>query len=263
MKLYVEEYGPAGAETIVFLHGGGLSGRMWQPQVERLAEYHCIVPDLPEQGHSAHVAPFSLDDATERVADVIAERATGGRAHIVGLSLGGAVALTVLRRTPQHVAGVVVSGTTSGFGRTLGAISKGSAGLYRWFREDALVDLSIRQFGIPEEHRDMFREDLIHGMRPDFIRNYTDALMGMSLPTRTKAPLLAAVGGRETWAAKRGARKLVAAVSGARGVLVPGVGHVWNLERPKLFADMVRASVEQASLPEGLLPFGQPHRGEF
>lgn len=255
MNLHVEEYGPAGAESIVFLHGGGLSGRMWQPQWERLAEYHCLVPDLPEQGRSARVAPFSLEDASDRVADVIAERARGGRAHIVGLSLGGAVALTVLRRTPQLVKGVVVSGTAAGFGRTLGAISKASAGLYRLFREDTLVNLSIRQFGIPEEHRDMFREDLIHGMRPDFIRNYTDALMGMSLPTKTETPLLVAVGGRETWAAKRAARKLVAEIPGARGVLVPRVGHVWNLERADLFADMVRATVEQAPLPEGLHPF--------
>lgn len=255
MQLYVEEHGSVGAGSIVFLHGGGLSGRMWQPQWERLSDYHCIVPDLPEQGRSTHVAPFSLDDVAERVAELIAQRAVGGRAHIVGLSLGGAVALHVLRRTPELVDRVVVSGTAAGFGPVLGAISKASAGMYRLFRKDTLVELSIRQFGIPAAHRDMFREDLIHGMMPNFVRNYTDALMGMTLPMETDVPLLVVVGGRETWAAKRAARQLVAEISGARGALAPGVGHVWNLEQPDLFAEMVRSWVEQMPLPTALQPF--------
>jgi len=52
MSLYVREAGPAGAPTIIFLHGGGLSSAMWQPQLERLHYYHCLAPDLPEQGKS-------------------------------------------------------------------------------------------------------------------------------------------------------------------------------------------------------------------
>ena len=74
MQLYVEETGPQDAPGIVFLHGGGLSGRMLQPQVEELSDYHCIVPDLPEQGRNADIAPFSLDDSAWRVADLIRRR---------------------------------------------------------------------------------------------------------------------------------------------------------------------------------------------
>ena len=51
--LYVHEAGDSGAPPIVFLHGGGLSGRMWQPQLATLTDFHCLAPDLPEHGRVA------------------------------------------------------------------------------------------------------------------------------------------------------------------------------------------------------------------
>ena len=104
MSLSVREAGPVAAPAVLFLHGLGLSGAMWQPQFERLADfYHCLAPDLPECGNSAAIGPFTLKDAAGRVASVIRERVPGGCAHVVGLSLGGAVALQMLRDEPQVV----------------------------------------------------------------------------------------------------------------------------------------------------------------
>ena len=39
MSLYVHQAGRADAASIVFLHGLGLSGAMWQPQFQRLPDY--------------------------------------------------------------------------------------------------------------------------------------------------------------------------------------------------------------------------------
>lgn len=88
MSLYVAESGPVTAPTIVFLHGGGTRGWSWQPQVERLPEYHCVVPDLPEHGRSRHSGPFTMAHAAALVAEVIRSCAHGGHAHVVGLSVG-------------------------------------------------------------------------------------------------------------------------------------------------------------------------------
>ncbi len=52
MSLYIHEAGAPDAPTVVFLHGLGLSGAMWQPQMERLMDFHCLAPDLPEHGKS-------------------------------------------------------------------------------------------------------------------------------------------------------------------------------------------------------------------
>lgn len=91
MSLYVQEFGPTGAPTVVFLHGGGVAGWMWQPQIEQLNDFHCLVPDLPEQGQSVDEKPFTIQDSAERIAELIQLRAHNGKSHVVGLSQGAQI----------------------------------------------------------------------------------------------------------------------------------------------------------------------------
>lgn len=99
--------------TIVFLHGTRLAGSSWAAQVASLSdEFHCLSPDLPGHG-SARAVPFTVDTAAERVAALIAREARGGRAILVGLSLGGYVATTVAAAWPERVTGLALSGTTA------------------------------------------------------------------------------------------------------------------------------------------------------
>jgi pimeloyl-ACP methyl ester carboxylesterase len=87
---------------------------MCQPQFERLADdYHCLAPDLPECENSAASDPFTLKDASRRVADVIRERIPGRSAHLVGLSISGAIALQMLCDEPQVLDHLLVSGTAT------------------------------------------------------------------------------------------------------------------------------------------------------
>ena len=88
MSLFIRESGPVSAPTIVFLHGGGVSGWSWQPQIEAFPDYDLLVPDLPEHGRSLAEAPFTIPDAAVRIADLIRDRGHDGRAHVIGLSLG-------------------------------------------------------------------------------------------------------------------------------------------------------------------------------
>lgn len=99
--------------TIVFLHGTRLTGASWAPQLAELGEeFHCLAPDLPGHGSAAD-EPFSLAGAADRVADLIATRAHGGRAIVVGLSLGGYVAMDLAASHPDRVRGLVISGATA------------------------------------------------------------------------------------------------------------------------------------------------------
>src|SRR3954470_9081858 len=99
--------------TIVFLHGTRLTGASWAAQVEDLDdEFHCLAPDLPGHGTAETVA-FTVPAAAERVANLIASEAHGGRALLVGLSLGGYVATAVAAGWPDRVAGLAISGTTA------------------------------------------------------------------------------------------------------------------------------------------------------
>ncbi len=248
--LYIERLGQPDKPAIIFLHGGGLSSRQWGPQMQKLAsDFFCLAPDLPEQGRSAAVQPFTLSGAAEQVIELIQE-IPSQRAHLVGLSLGGAVALEVARVAPERVDHLLVSGTSAGLSGWLGKITIWSAGLYRWFSQEQLLRLAYRQFNIPPQYQADLREDLLKGFDPAFTRHFTEALMQLQLPARANA--LVCVGERETTVARGDARKLVQRIAGARGVVVPKVGHVWNLEAHDLFTEIVRAFVRDQPLPDGL-----------
>jgi pimeloyl-ACP methyl ester carboxylesterase len=99
--------------TIVFLHGTRLTGASWAAQIAALDDsFHCLAPDLPGHG-SADTTRFTLDRAADDVVDLIAREAHDGRAIVVGLSLGGYVAMAAAARAPARVAGLVLSGATA------------------------------------------------------------------------------------------------------------------------------------------------------
>ncbi len=100
--------GLVNAHPIVFLHGMRVTRRMWQPQVESLAsEFRIICEDLPGHG-SRRGEPFHVEQAVQELASVV-DRAAGGRALIVGLSLGGYIAMEFGAAYPQKAAGLVIA----------------------------------------------------------------------------------------------------------------------------------------------------------
>lgn len=109
--LFPRSYDVSGAEndrSIVFLHGMRLTRHMWQPQMEALAsEFRLIAADLPGHGSMRDV-PFDLDRAVEHIAQVI-DYAANGRALVVGLSLGGYVAMEFGARYPERASGLVIA----------------------------------------------------------------------------------------------------------------------------------------------------------
>jgi pimeloyl-ACP methyl ester carboxylesterase len=85
---------------------------MWRAQIDALGDrYRVIALDLPGHGALAD-RPFTIAAAAEETARVI-EIAAGGRAVVVGLSLGGYVAMDLAARRPELVRGLVLSGATA------------------------------------------------------------------------------------------------------------------------------------------------------
>src|SRR5689334_24179757 len=97
-SLYVEETGKPAAPSLIFIHGIGVSGWMWKPQLAAFPDFHCLNVDLPGHGKSNQIKWVSMVDTTDQIVEIIQTRATNGRAYIVGLSLGGHIALTLLER---------------------------------------------------------------------------------------------------------------------------------------------------------------------
>ncbi|ABS03787.1 alpha/beta fold hydrolase [Kineococcus radiotolerans] len=100
---------------VVLIHGTGGSFADWNGLQDPLANgFTVLTPDPPGSGASPlPPGPLQLD----RVADQIAELAAAAgllRYAVVGASLGGAVALRVATRHPEHVTSVV---TVAGYAR--------------------------------------------------------------------------------------------------------------------------------------------------
>jgi pimeloyl-ACP methyl ester carboxylesterase len=114
LSLAYDRFGPAGGETpVVLLHAFPLDGSMWRAVADRLAaaSVPSIVVDLPGLGASpVPPGPPDLDRSADAVAGLL-DRLAVPRAVLAGVSMGGYVALAVVRRHPQLLAGLALVDT--------------------------------------------------------------------------------------------------------------------------------------------------------
>jgi pimeloyl-ACP methyl ester carboxylesterase len=249
--LYTYEAGQPDAPGIVFLHGGGLSSLSWLPVIERLPEFHCLAPDLPEQGRSKDI-PYSIDGSAREVAEIIRQKAAGQKVHLVGLSLGGPVVFTLLRMAPELVDHAMVSGCSGQVSRWLAGLGKSLLWIYKLYKPDYLIRETVRQQGIPDQYKDLVWEDLRLSLSPDFMHHYMTDLATWTLPEAIASPLLVMVGQKEMKAAFTFAKGYLKRYPGAAGAVAPNATHAWCLQQPELFADTVRAWVTGQPLPASL-----------
>lgn len=83
---------------------------MWANHMARLSAFHCLAPDFPGCGMSRQLPWTSSIDVAADVATLIRERVPAGRAHVVGISLGGAVAHTLLALHADLVDRLIIDG---------------------------------------------------------------------------------------------------------------------------------------------------------
>jgi pimeloyl-ACP methyl ester carboxylesterase len=159
MGLSVKETGQKNKTSIVFLHGEGTSGWMWQAQIDQLTSYHILVPDLPEHRGSMIEGAFSIASSAEKVADIIRKKAHGGRANVIGFSLGGQVAIQLLSIAPELVESAVVSGVLVR-SNLESKIRLSLLELYVLFKHhNFLIRAKFRRYGIPEKYFEEFKKD--------------------------------------------------------------------------------------------------------
>jgi pimeloyl-ACP methyl ester carboxylesterase len=231
--------GPVDAPPIVFVHGAMMGRSVWHPQVSALSDrYRCITIDLPGHG-SLRQRSFSLDAATEVVLDAI-DREAGGRALLVGLSLGGYVAMTVAGRHPERVRGLVIAGSTRepvGLSR-LGFLLYGwslrlapervvRAVALAWFRRryGPVVGAAITAGGHFARGGGTAVRRLVGGRFRDRLAAYG-------------GPILV-INGTMDLVFRIGAGRFLAGVPGVTSRVIPRAGHLSNVDRPDVFTGLV------------------------
>jgi pimeloyl-ACP methyl ester carboxylesterase len=267
--LYVLERGSTTAPTLVFLHGGGGAGWMWQPQIEQLEQdYHCLVPDLPEHGQSRTVKPFTIKDSAYRIARLIRRQAHGGKAHIIGLSEGAQIGVELLLTAPELIDRAILS---SPLLYPLPGAKLYSpmllATTFRWFVKPFKENERYIRFnmkwaaGVPEKYFPQFRESFQQTTAESFTHVMHENLhFGLPAGLRSvRIPTLVVAGRKEYKTMRRSAKELAKLLPNGQGRMVSVGGqraadHNWNMQAPELFTRMVRAWVEDKPLPSELLP---------
>lgn len=100
---------------LLLLHGLGGSHDDWRMQVPEFADrYRVIVPDLRGFGASERREPFTIQQHARDLLAVLAALSIK-HAHVVGISMGGAIAIELALRAPQAVCSLVLVNTAPGF----------------------------------------------------------------------------------------------------------------------------------------------------
>lgn len=236
--------GPEDAPPIVFVHGAMMGRSVWRPQIDALADrYRCISVDLPGHGElRAH--RFQLEQAASGVVDAI-DRAAGGRAVLVGLSLGGYVAMTVAGRHPEKVRGLVIAGSTRepvGFSRLGFMVYSWSLRLapepavravaLAWFRRryGPVVAAAITAGGHFAKGGSQAVRRLVGG-------RFKDRLLAYGGP-------ILVINGSMDLAFRIGAGRFLAGVPGVTNRMIPRAGHLSNVDRPTAFTALVEEFIE-------------------
>ena len=106
--------GPPRRETLLLLHGLGSSAADWTHQIERFApDFDVVAPDFPNHGESdkglGGLPPERLAALAVGVLDALGV----DRAHVVGLSMGGCVALQLALDFPDRAATLSVANASA------------------------------------------------------------------------------------------------------------------------------------------------------
>jgi pimeloyl-ACP methyl ester carboxylesterase len=232
--------GPPDAPAIVFVHGTRMSKAFWTPQLSGLSpEFRTIAVDLP--GHGGRGADrFTLDGAVDVVHAAIEEHA-GGRAIVVGLSLGGYVGMALAAARPGLVRGLVVSGATI---EPAGLLAPGVHGLARALavmsrpRLEPMSAWYFRNRFPPAIADPIVAGGFWSGGGAVALR----ALAGERFKDRLAAypgPTLI-INGSLDLVMRPGARGFAAAAQDVRRVRLAGASHLANLDRPAAFNEAVR-----------------------
>ena len=238
--------GPA----LVLLHGFTHDSRVWRPQLESLSDQFTVIAwDAPGAGQSADPPEtFEIGDWAGCLAGLL-DAAAVQRAHIVGLSWGGLLAQEFYRRHSVRVRSLVLADTYAGW--------KGS--LPEPIPEERLA-ACLRDASLPPSEfvrkylPGMFSESPTQEVREELARIMSDfhpigfRLMATALaradtrdllPT-IRVPTLLVWGDADARSPINVAHQLRDAIRGARLVVIPGAGHVSNLEASTRFNTEVR-----------------------
>ncbi len=243
---------------LVFVHGVAEDGRVWQPQLAALADEFTVVAwDEPGAGRSSDVpVDFGLPDYANCLAALIEDVALGP-AHLAGLSWGGTVVQELYRHHPELVATLILIDTYAGWKGSLPeqevrARVEGVRQMLTAPADEFDPALPGLFAGDPPAEFVPLLEDMAAHVRPETLR--VQLLVMAEADQRDLLPHIAVStlliwGEQDARSPLSVARQFEQAIPDTKLVVIPGAGHVSNLEQPEQFNEAVREFCRAHSPP--------------
>jgi 3-oxoadipate enol-lactonase len=243
-SIYYLESNPEARSNVLLLHGLGANSSSWQYQIPALCEvgYRVIAPDTPGFGQSPFQARnVNLSDVSNIYYSFLNEFGIS-QTDIVGISMGGVLALQIAIEYPRLIRRIVLVNTFAKLNtqnlRVLPYLIKRAVFLYTLglpYQAQVVADQLF-----PNADQRYFRDELISQIcqsNPRAYRGYMLALARFDVTKRLSEidkPTLVVTGERDTTVPIDIQSKLAEGIPGARHEMLD-CGHALTVEKPQDF----------------------------
>lgn len=233
------------ATPVVFIHAFPMTKNMWDEQIEFLKkDYRVIAFDIRGLGKSKLQSPYTLEFVVDDLVKLL-DQLKIEKAVVVGLSMGGYVALRAVERNPEHFRALVLADTKSEPDTDAAKLSRYKAlatiqdqGVKNFV--DGFIKNSVAPSTVTEKPDVFKRANLIASSNN--ANGVSSALLALISRTDTTAslakiqiPTLILHGELDTVIPLAAAQSLNEKIKGSKLVTIPKAGHLSNLENAEAF----------------------------
>lgn len=242
---------------VLWLHGFPLNNTMWDYQISGLTDIaRLVTPDLRGHGLSepTEVTTYSMEMLATDCANLLDHLGYEGPVVLAGLSMGGYLAFEICRRYPERVAGLILASTkaTPDSDEVKAARNK-TIEVVQADGVESTVEGLLPKLLAPSAYEE--NPDLVEFLQDMMMATSAAGLAGAAAAMRDRpdstpdlaglaVPTLIIHGEEDQLIPYAEAQAMAASIPDAELVIVPGAGHMPNMEQPDVFNDAVRDFLE-------------------
>ena len=248
-------------DPLLLVHGHPFDRSMWRPQLAWANRHgrRVIAPDLRGYGASTVVPGTTTLDVFARDLAALLGHLGIGRCVLGGLSMGGQIVMEFLRLFPERISALLLADTSCApetpggraarYAMAERLLAEGMAGYATEALPRMMAPHNVESLpGVARHVLGMMRatppEGAAAALRGRAVRpDYAPVLRRAAVPT------LVLVGQDDEFTSVADARRLHELIPGSTLAVLPGAGHLPNLERPTEFNAALRAFLDGLDRP--------------
>jgi 3-oxoadipate enol-lactonase len=258
LKLFYTDSGHPSAPAVVFIHGFPFDHTLWQEQAVLLQTTFRVIT-YDQRGHGQTglgEGPYTFEALVDDLFGLL-DALSVRQAILCGLSMGGYAALRAAERAPERVQGLILCDTQSEADSNEAKLKRAAA--IRTIHErgvPAFAEGFLKVLFAPDSFTE--KPKTVDKVRRVIQRNPIQGICGtqVALATRTDTTLslarlntstLILVGEQDAITPPAAAERLHERIAGSELAIIPGAGHLSNLENPAVFNQHLTRFLERFS----------------